>query len=544
MFHKLYLSAHLSDYDIVLIAEYQPEPGPAACSPHGCRAIFGHGALLMGKSEYFELKLQQPLGRARTASGKPRLFVQVRASQLDSQVRPAKRPPLSAGSLPPALQLDPALWDAFEQRLLYHIYHDELPGALGLSDVLQLAQLADRFQVGRREACLAAGPCAWRALVIPAERPSSRVSLRPHLRALLQVPGCLDACNQRIQGAAADDVSWADLHAFYSMPDTLRTGVLKQAGKVFAAKLTAAYVRLEEAWRDDALRRQFCELPLGAVKALAALDELQVVSENTVATALATWLAHDLPGRHAVGKQLLGHIRLHHLSQCYVSEVLPHLPGLGQHLTVQQLLGVVQHEKVTDAANRGRIEALAAVKAPRAQPSSTGLAFEWRVSTAGLLRLAQQALQPKPSWGRVEGDLHRYNGFALRPVADTALNKTNKPYLYVHLEVAVPPELSKQPSDIASSSVLVSGTVQVPGAQAGQVVSLGLDWSLQAYRSKRWAYVWQLQLGEVAVHDMGTLVAALTGKGRWIKSVAAPAPAARVAQLGELPLVFNVTACV
>jgi hypothetical protein len=30
------------------------------------------------------------------------------------------------------------------------MYHDELPGALDLSDVLQLAQLADRFQVGRR----------------------------------------------------------------------------------------------------------------------------------------------------------------------------------------------------------------------------------------------------------------------------------------------------------------------------------------------------------------------------------------------------------
>ncbi len=52
-------------------------------------------------------------------------------------------------SLPPP-QLDPALWDAFEQRLLYHMYHDELPGALGLSHVLQLAQLADRFQVGER----------------------------------------------------------------------------------------------------------------------------------------------------------------------------------------------------------------------------------------------------------------------------------------------------------------------------------------------------------------------------------------------------------
>jgi hypothetical protein len=360
------------------------------------------------------------------------------------------------------------------------------------------------------------------------------------------VPGCLDACNQRFQGVAADDVSWADLHAFYSMPDTLRAGVLKQAGEVFAGKLRAAYLCLEEAWRDDELRQQFCELPLGAVEALAALDELQVVSENTVATALATWLAHDLTGRQAAGKQLLGHIRLQHLSQCYVREVLPHLPGLGQHLTLEQALGVVQYVQAP-AASRGCLETLAALKAARAQPSSRHLGFEWRISTAGLLRLVQQALQHAAACGRKEGDLHRYNGFALRPVADTIFNSsTNKPYpyLWVHLEVGVPPELSKQPSDIASSSALVSGTVQVPGAQAGEMVSLGLDWSLKAYRSTRRAYVWQLQLEEGAVHDLGTLVAALTGKGRWIKSVAAPAPAARVAQLSELPLVFNVTGCV
>jgi hypothetical protein len=30
------------------------------------------------------------------------------------------------------------------------MYHDELPGALELSHVLQLAQLTDRFQVGER----------------------------------------------------------------------------------------------------------------------------------------------------------------------------------------------------------------------------------------------------------------------------------------------------------------------------------------------------------------------------------------------------------
>jgi hypothetical protein len=112
MFRELYLSEHLSDYDIVLIAEDQPEPGPAARSPRGSRAILGHGAVLMGKSEYFKLKLQQPFGktsRARAAAkGKPRLFVQVRAPpQLKSPARAATA--ISSHSAQP-LSLPPRSW--------------------------------------------------------------------------------------------------------------------------------------------------------------------------------------------------------------------------------------------------------------------------------------------------------------------------------------------------------------------------------------------------------------------------------------------------
>jgi hypothetical protein len=103
MFPKLYLSEHLSDYNIVLIAEDQPEPGPKAKNPDSARVLLGHGAVLMGRSEYFELKLQQPFGKAKTSktSGKPRLYVQVRART------PPSKHALPSGaeralSLPPA----------------------------------------------------------------------------------------------------------------------------------------------------------------------------------------------------------------------------------------------------------------------------------------------------------------------------------------------------------------------------------------------------------------------------------------------------------
>jgi hypothetical protein len=324
----------------------------------------------------------------------------------------------------------------------------------------------------------------------------------------VQVPGCLKSCTGRLQSAAAADVSWEDLHAFYGMPDTLRAGVLKQACKVFAAKLSAAFLCLEEAWRDDALRQQFCELPLAAVEALAALDELQVVSENTVATALATWLAHDLEGRLATGQQLLGHIRLQHLSQAYVQGVLPHLPGLGQHLTMQRLLEALRYEKVS-AGSRHRVDQLKAMKPPRAQPASTGLSFEWYVSTADLLQLVEEVLQPEPGKGSLLcSSVHWYNGFQLRAAAHVAGNRKEQLYLRIYLAVHSPntPTIACCP--------IVNGTAQMPGGHTGAQVSMDLAWCQSSCAPDHRSYVWMLTLGQGAVHNMGTLVAAIASTER------------------------------
>ncbi len=82
---KLFMSNALSDYDVVLIAEEQPEPGTGAAIPDGARVLPGHGAVLISKSEYFDVKIFTPLRQAAEEAppaGKRRLFVQVRASQL------------------------------------------------------------------------------------------------------------------------------------------------------------------------------------------------------------------------------------------------------------------------------------------------------------------------------------------------------------------------------------------------------------------------------------------------------------------------------
>ena len=157
----------------------------------------------------------------------------------------------------------------------------------------------------------------------------------------LQVPSCLESCSQRLLAMQPGDLSWEDVAAFYSMPDSLREGVLKEAVKVFAGRLRTSFLCLEEAWRDQALRDAFLQLPLGAVEALAAMDDLQVVSDNTVALALASWLAAHKT-RLAAAPALLAHLRLHQLSQCYLGDVLPQLPGLGAGVTVEQMFAAAQ----------------------------------------------------------------------------------------------------------------------------------------------------------------------------------------------------------
>jgi hypothetical protein len=99
----------------------------------------------------------------------------------------------------------------------------------------------------------------------------------------------LEAGNAYFAATAASSLTWADVATFYSMEASLREGVLQQGpGMPVTDKLRSTFLCLEEAWRDEDLRGAWLDLPLPAVELLAAMDELQVVSENAVATALAS----------------------------------------------------------------------------------------------------------------------------------------------------------------------------------------------------------------------------------------------------------------
>lgn len=250
---------------------------------------------------------------------------------------------------------------------------------------------------------------------------------------LLQMPKLLGAGNAFFASStASQDLTWDDVDTFYAMEPSLRGDVLAGAGKVVVEKLRGTFLCLEEAWRDEELRETFLQLPLAAVEAIAAMDELQVLSENTVATALASWVAADPSSREEAGPALLRHLRLHHLTQAYIGGVLLKLPGIGKHVTVEQLAAVAQYSKAS-AWGRARARAFQSLKPARSGiPPSSQLLLEWQIPLADLMHsvkhcLAREACctattslgptenlvsQATSDWA-VQGPDSFYNGFRL-----------------------------------------------------------------------------------------------------------------------------------
>lgn len=364
-------------------------------------------------------------------------------------------------------QLEKHLWEAFD-HVLYHIYHVKLPEGLSFSDMLAVAQVADRCQV----------------------------------------PSCLDNVKQRFSTTQPEDLSWHDVSTFYSMADTLREGVLAAAREPFAETLIARFKAFEEAWREDDLRAAFLDLPQAAVEVLAASDKLQVVSENTVATALASWVAHDAKHRGAAALRLAQHIRLQHLTQAYVAHVLLKLPHIGQHISAQRLAAALQRAKTCPVV-RVRIK-LDAEPARAAMPAGFENEFSWQLPTRDVLQLVETLLEGAKAGG-IGSPLFHYNGFQLQMWFQAGISTTKQvPCLWLWLSVYGCPQLGKL---VQVQYVDVAGSILMPASQGhrnvftpstfrvGRTAGLGAKALCCGART--------IALGAGAVHDEQTLLAAL-----------------------------------
>jgi hypothetical protein len=276
-----------------------------------------------------------------------------------------------------ALQLDPSLWDTMLDHLLYHVYHGSLPLNLSAGQLMQLLQLSDR----------------------------------------LDVPSCLEECSKRFKLLTAKDITLDHVVAFYSLPAGLReSSSLQAAADVMREQLISEFETLEEAWSDEERTDTFLQLPLAAVEELAACDDLQVVSENTVATALGCWVAYDVANRARHGAALLKHIRLQHLTQAYVADVLMQLPGIGQHVSMQHVLKALQYSRASESARAAVVKAAG----ERAKPDSTAakLKFDWLFDLADILELVEGQLGPDGAGGTLRSAPQWYNGFRLELIIE------------------------------------------------------------------------------------------------------------------------------
>lgn len=399
-------------------------------------------------------------------------------------------------------QLDPSLWDCMLDHLLYQMYHLKLPSGLTTADVLRLLVLADRLLVAR----------------------------------------CIRECNAYFARVPPPPISWDDVSAYYSLPDALRSSAdLTAAAEGFSSKLAGAFRGdFGEAWSDPELRTIFLQLPKAAVEQLAAMD-LEVVSENVVATALASWIAHDRGSRLSAGQDLALLLRLAHLSQAYTKDVLMHLPGIGEHITRQMLLDALQYRQAT----MGTLLALGPACFPSGpRPPSAGplLEFRWTVSLSNMLELVEACLAEDSHGEFSSPDLY-YNGFMVRATMRTTHNTSGAPYLYLLLSVGA--RAGDAPGDVIPvRHVDVRGDVMMPGVLEGlwhRYSQGSVCRSADPSCPEVDVCLRSIALGEGCVRDAATLVAAVCKNPSDTSSLTIPAPPNVVARLQQVLMAFTVS---
>lgn len=352
----------------------------------------------------------------------------------------------------------------------------------------------------------------------------------------MQVPGCKDSCNEYFRAASAEQLSWEDVDAFYSMPATLREGVLAEAaGQVILQKLHSTFGCLEEVVRDPDLWVTFLQLPKGAVEALAAMDNLQVVSENTVALAVACWLAaHE--SRLPAAPELLNLLRLHHLTHSFLRHVLRHLAGLGEALTLQHCLDAWGYAAAPASCRSSLYQGF---KPARQCPASTELSFQWRVRVSDVVNFIQAQIAPDSNEESIlrSNIWHWYNGFKLGIFMFTRPSAPSPRVLHACVVATCSTEggLSNVPSvDIQGSVSMHAGP---DGAQLKH--SQLMLYGSKADNATRFLAI---QLGQDHVHDAASLMAAIVAPG---PIVVGPQPPVSIelAATPELLLTCTITSC-
>ncbi len=107
-----------------------------------------------------------------------------------------------------------------------------------------------------------------------------------------QLRRCVESCAAAIFSLEPALLPWPDVLAMLQLPPGLReSGVFAAVAAHAHAAVFTALGRLAAAWMDARARCRLLMLPAHALLALLARDDLEVVSENTVYTAVASWIS-------------------------------------------------------------------------------------------------------------------------------------------------------------------------------------------------------------------------------------------------------------
>jgi hypothetical protein len=208
-------------------------------------------------------------------------------------------------------------------------------------------------------------------------------------------------------------------------------------------------------------------------------------------------------------------------------------------VTTRQLAAALQY-CTASALVRSDIKLQQRMKPPRAQPASQKLQFEWRPRLQDLVQLVQQRMEGGEK-ATMSSPVQRWNGYQLQLVASASTSKSGTPHLYVYAQVTADPSSVSGPGLLKSGSV--TGTVMLPDLLPPRRNHFTLDLDRAGADTGTLAFCRQFKLGEKAVTDAATLLAALTSSSAYVQAVAAPAPASRVAELQEVPFQCTIASC-
>jgi hypothetical protein len=147
--------------------------------------------------------------------------------------------------------------------------------------------------------------------------------------------GCLWQCMQHLAATAPEQLTLADLTLLTAegLPSSITQHACSAAVQAVCLKqLLQLFGEVQTVIVSSQLRADFCTLPFAAVKLWAGSDQLAVDSENSVVLLLTHWWLENhgsaAPDRVAAarGRELVGLLRLSHISSCFLHTVLFQLP--------------------------------------------------------------------------------------------------------------------------------------------------------------------------------------------------------------------------